>query len=273
MDLNRGRPFCEKAKTTLISRHGAAIVLNYALATDQELTIRWPGSNREAEARVVGLIAGDGKELTYGIAFLNPALNPWNVEFPALTDSDEIVARTLLQCNLCQNLEVVHLNEIEIQVFEANRRIQRFCKACSGATSWKHPAKEAPGNPGSREDKTASEAVIRPAGREKRKHRRIKTTASACVRQSGFPDDIVACENLSGGGIRFRSSRLYPKGSIIEVALPYSAGSGNIFVPSRVAHVQECEGFFRIGASYIGVSGKEKGFQTYEGSTGTSKGV
>ena len=42
LDLVRGRPFCEKGKTILVSRHGAAIALSYALATDQELTIRCP---------------------------------------------------------------------------------------------------------------------------------------------------------------------------------------------------------------------------------------
>jgi hypothetical protein len=266
-DLNRGRPFCEKGKTTLISRYGAAIALQYALATDQELTIRCLGSKREAEVRVVGLIAGEGQgnQLIYGVAFLDPALNPWNVEFPSLTDADEILARALLQCHLCQVREVVHLNEIEIQVFEANRRIHRFCKACSATTAWKATAGEAPNNQVSSQDKPAPEPRIQPAKKEKRKHHRVKTNVSACIRRSGLPDDIVACENVSRGGLRFRSSRHYSRGSQIQVAVPYSPGSGNIFVPSHIVHVQECEGFFRIGASYSGASSREKR-PTYSGS-------
>ncbi len=211
-DLTRGRLFCEKGQTTTVSRHGAAIALNYALATDQVLTIRCLGSNREV--RVVGLIAGQSKELVYGVALVDPTTNPWNVEFPALTDSDEILARTLLQCNQCQTVEVAHLNEIEIHVFEANRRIQRFCKTCSATTSWKQPSKVNLTIPVERADKSSAEPTPQPEGREKRRHARVKTNVPACVRQSGMPDEIVTCENLSRGGIHFRASRLYPKGVI-----------------------------------------------------------
>ena len=163
----------KKGKTTTVSRHGAAIVLNYALATDQELAIRCLGNNREAAVRVVGLIAGEGKELIYGVAFLNPESNPWEIEFPTLIGAADTVGRTLLQCSSCQANEVVHLNEIEIEVIEANRRIQRFCKGCAATTSWKQTVTDSPSHAVLGGHKLAAKASVRQSSQEKRRHNRI----------------------------------------------------------------------------------------------------
>jgi hypothetical protein len=43
----------------------------------------------------------------------------------------------------------------------------------------------------------------------KRKHRRTKVDFAARIRRPGFEDDEVVCENMSRGGIRFKSSRVY----------------------------------------------------------------
>jgi len=257
MDLVRGRPFRVRGKTILVSRHGAAITLSYALATDQEMTIRCPDLNTEAEARVVGLIDAESKELIYGVAFLDPASNPWNIHFPALTDSEEVLARILMLCSSCQTLEVMHLDEIELQVFQANGRIQRFCKSCLATTAWKHMVEDTVCPRVLSPDKAIPHKVIQPTPREKRKHNRIKTSISACIRQLGFPDEIVVCENLSRGGIRFISSRLYATDSRIEVAVPFLSQGVNIFVPSHIVHVQEYEGSFKIGAAYIQTRGRK----------------
>ena len=128
-DLHRGRPFCQRGQTVVVSRHGAAIALNYALVTDQELTIRCLNTGKEAEARVIGLIFSPGNGLVYGMAFLNDAANPWCIDFPALTSADEELGRILLECRMCRAYRVAHLDEIEMQVFETNQGIQQFCKA------------------------------------------------------------------------------------------------------------------------------------------------
>jgi PilZ domain len=257
-DLNRGRPFCHKGRTSVVSPHGAAIVLNYALATDQEFTIRCLNTNKEAEARVVGLISGPGNDLVYAVAFLSPEANPWGIEFPALTGSDDF-GRVLLQCRVCQGYRVVQLNEIEIEVLEANQSIQQFCKSCSAGTSWKRAESEALQEPAAVQGIQTEKPVARPAQEvNKRKYDRIRTSVPACIRQPGIPEEIVICENVSRGGLRFRSSKPYGKGTQIEVAVPYSAGDGNIFVPARIVHVQDCGSFFRLGAAYLGVSGKQQ---------------
>ena len=264
-DLATGRPFCQRGCTSAVSRNGAAIVLNYALSTYQELTIRCLSTNKEAEARVVGLISGPGHELVYGVALLSTAANPWGIDFPTLT-GDEGFGRALLQCQVCQTRRVVHLNEIEVQVFETNQGIHQFCKACSATTSWRRPASEALPESSLPREQPKQESTAQPSRANKRKHARIRINVAACIREPGFPEEIVTCENLSRGGIRFRTPKLYEKGTRIEVAVPYSTGSGNIFVPARIVHVQHCGDFFRLGAAYVGISEKRQQSEGYSGS-------
>jgi len=266
MDLTRGQGFCRKAETLAVSRHGAAIILNYALGTNQELTIRCLTTNEEAEATVVGLISSPGKDLVYGIAFVNPAANPWGIEFPTLTGSDDGLARILLACRLCSAQKIVHLNEIEIQAFEANQTIRQFCNACSETTSWKRLTNKADREPDLPKQTAGRESVSKPKDPvNRRKHGRVRSNVSACIRQAGFLDEIVACENISRGGISCRTSKPYQKGTRIEVAIPYSAGSGNIFVPARIVHVQKSGTFFRLGVEYARISGTQKRAERYSG--------
>ena len=86
----------------------------------------------------------------------------------------------------------------------------------------------------------------------RRKHPRTKVSYKACVRRSGFPDDIVTCEDMSRGGICFRSRKQYFERTAIEVAVPYSPGSNAIFVHAEIAWVQELpkEKQFRCGVAY-----------------------
>lgn len=241
-----GRLFSEIGRTLLVSRYGASIVSSQALTIDQELTVRSVTSKKEAVARVLGPIGGQEHELIYGVVLLDTNANPWGIEFPALSGAEDTLARTVLQCGQCACNEVVHLNEIELHVFEANQGIPRFCKGCSGTTSWKQAELSAnqPVSPG-------SSAAEPPNGKKKRKYERVQTKVSACVRQPGFADEMVQCENYSRGGFCFLTPTHYREGSRIEVALPYSAtGNGNIFVSARIVHVQRLGTKFKVGSSY-----------------------
>jgi hypothetical protein len=94
-----------------------------------------------------------------------------------------------------------------------------------------------------------------PAARTKndRKHVRMKVKMSACVRMIGLEDDVVEVENVSRGGFGFKSAKRYPKGSRIDVCLPYTPGGANIFVPGRIAFVKEmpAERVSLYGVAYI----------------------
>ena len=60
-------------------------------------------------------------------------------------------------------------------------------------------------------------------------------------------------ENMSRGGLCFRTNKAYVSGSPIEVAVPFSAGGANIFVTARVAHVMRkgTDNVFRVGVAYV----------------------
>ncbi len=59
--------------------------------------------------------------------------------------------------------------------------------------------------------------------------------------------------NVSRSGLCFEGRRVYPKDSQVEVAIPYSSGGGNIFLPARIARVQNLPtgAITLYGAEYV----------------------
>jgi hypothetical protein len=86
----------------------------------------------------------------------------------------------------------------------------------------------------------------------RRKHPRTKVTYKACIRRSGFTDDVVTCEDMSKGGLSFKSRKKYFERTAIEVAVPYSPGANAIFVPAEIAWVVEItkDKLYRCGVAY-----------------------
>ncbi len=76
---------------------------------------------------------------------------------------------------------------------------------------------------------------------------------AACIRIPGSDDDIVECEDISRGGLRFKSRRRYREKTLIKVAAPFSPGSPAIFVSAQIVRSEEIEGQkpFRYGAAYV----------------------
>ena len=60
----------------------------------------------------------------------------------------------------------------------------------------------------------------------------------ACIRRRGFAEEVVVCEDLSKGGLSFRSRNQYAENSRVEVAVPFTPGTGAIFVPIRIVFSQ-----------------------------------
>ncbi len=235
--------FTGEARTLSISRHGATIVLERKLAPAQLIAVRRVGSDLSAKARVVGQIGGQRGGYVYGVAFLNPRENLWNIGFPPLAESEKAVGRVLLECAACQTREVAYLNELETEVFEANQSLSRSCEHCGDWTQWKQADYEmtandaGPGLPGGAAPQAAARAA---RGRNARKNVRVRLKdMTACIRQPGFGEEVVRVENVSRGGLRFSSPKTYYAGSGIEVAVPYTPGAANIFVPARIVRTQE----------------------------------
>jgi len=69
----------------------------------------------------------------------------------------------------------------------------------------------------------------------------------------GSDEELAVCENMSRGGLCFRTRRAYAQESVVEVAVPFTKGAANIFVPARVVYMQEVPAarLYRHGATYI----------------------
>jgi hypothetical protein len=87
----------------------------------------------------------------------------------------------------------------------------------------------------------------------RRKHARTKVNYSACVRHPERGDDIVVCEDMSRGGLRFKSKKTYYERTLIEIAVPYVPGQAPIFVPAQIVFVQELpdQQLIRYGIAYL----------------------
>ena len=276
-----GKMFSEQTKTVLISRHGAGIVSQYALYAEQELILRRLDTNKEAEIRVVGQLGADGNTYTYGVAFLDPEMDLWGIKFPGMTDSEKVASRVLLQCSSCKTRETVEQSDLESDVYLVNEGIVRSCKKCGSSTFWKQATDDESNELvpvgtistlefGEKEGAAATPPTALPAevpepaptakapGRveNRRKHVRTKVSFKACIRSYTFGDDIVACEDISRGGLRFKTRKAYVPQTDIEVAVPYSPGTQSIFVRAQIVHVEELKGErrYRCGVCYASKS-------------------
>jgi hypothetical protein len=256
-----GKQFIETTKTVVLSLHGAGIVSKRKLAIEQELILVHAETNKEAEIRIVGQIGSADGSYTYGVAFLHPEVNFWGVEFPPTIGTEASAQSMTFQCSICGCREVIGPGNLELDINAIHGGILRDCNRCKSPTLWTQtsadlaePIALPEATPVSSEPAAPSEACPAPAPlKNRRKHRRIKVNFSACVRNPGSEDRLVQCENVSRGGLCFKSSQRYYESSRIEVAAPYTPGSPCILVPAQIVRVEELpeERMFRCGVQYL----------------------
>ena len=239
----------QKAETMLVSRNGGVLRLKDKLFTGQELTIRRQREGdhwKVARARIVAEIDQDGDGFLYAIAILDPRADFWDIDFPAPQSAPEALARLLMECSFCQRREVVYLNEPEVKSFEVRKCVARVCTHCDSPSIWIEAQPE-----------SSSESVATSNGDERvfprRNRTRVKARVLACIRRRGFAEEVAVCEDLSKGGLSFRSRNQYEEGSRVEVAVPFAPGSAAIFVPIRIVFSQAIPsaGLYRHGAAYL----------------------
>ncbi len=264
-----GKVFSEQTKTVVLSRHGAGIVSQHKLSAEQEMIIRRLDTDGEADVRVIGQIGAHEDSYTYGVAFLSEKINFWGIEFPPATESEKQASHLLVECSSCKGREAVDHNELEADVYAINEGIVRYCKRCGSSTVWKRASGVAEpeavsASPASKpepplalspapEPATLSAPKSAAPQANRRKHVRAKVNFAACIRIPGSDDDIVECEDISRGGLRFKSRRRYREKTLIKVAAPFSPGSPAIFVSAQIVRSEEIEGqkLFRYGAAYV----------------------
>src|SRR5580658_1841341 len=239
------------AETLLVSRSGGVLRLDEKLTTGQEITLRRMEGDvvKITRARVMAEIDQEPDGFLYAIHITEPRADFWDIEFPALHKADQALARLLMECGFCQRREVVYLNELELKSFEVRKCVARLCKHCDTPSIWI----EAQAEIKSQEKGAANQLTVEERVIPRRNRTRVKARVLACIRRRGFQEEVAVCEDLSKGGLSFRSRNHYPEGTRLEVAVPYTPGSGAIFVPIRIVFSQPIStaGLFRHGAAYL----------------------
>ncbi len=246
-----GATFTQTAETLLVSRNGGVVRMSERLDAGQELHLRrsLEGDHwKHARARVVAEIDQDANGFLYAIHLLEPRADFWDIDFPSPHKAEEALARLLMECSFCQRREVVYLNELQLRSFEVRKCVARLCRHCDAPSIWIESLSEVAAPENGAAHPSVEERVV-----PRRNRTRVKARVLACIRRRGFAEEVVVCEDLSKGGLSFRSRNQYGEGSRVEVAVPFTPGSGAIFVPIRIVFSQAIPsaGLYRHGAAYI----------------------
>jgi len=234
-----GYDFSQPVRTEVVTRDGGLIVCPMVLHVGD--TINLMRGEKNVSARIVGQVGLLKEEQLYGIQFEEPSPDFWGIHF--ITPHVEAAGRAVLECGACTIQRILHLGEIEMLVFESTKVVAHDCERCGRQTLWMEPT--ILGEP---ELLTGAEAynqgfespkAPRSASLNDRKHQRISMrNTKACIRRSGYTDDVVDVLDLSRGGVHFLSFVDYYKHTMVEVAVPYTNGGANVFVPAEVVRIQ-----------------------------------
>jgi hypothetical protein len=138
-----GKVFSEETNTVVLSRHGAGVVTRYRFSPDELLTLRLPGTAKEAAIRLIGQIGGEPGRYVYGVTFVDPNPDFWAMEFPPPDPFESASPRIALECSMCQTHVEIEQGDIEEDVYAVNGNILRFCAECGTSTPWKKAEGEA----------------------------------------------------------------------------------------------------------------------------------
>jgi hypothetical protein len=279
----------------VLSLHGAGIVSVKKLIAEQELTLRSMVTNRETEIRVVGEIAESEGVHTYGVAFVDESLDFWQSEFPQTLPPEGRPLVLSLECSGCRAPLTVENGDFEFDVCAIHGGLVRHCDNCGLATVWKQtthlpslrPVVAALSSAGNRppaasvvtvlEQPSAPAAPISPPATptveplpaihsggppapapllERRERVRAKVNYFACVRSDAFGDDVVACIDMSRGGMSFKTKNFYLVNITVMIAVPFSPESPRapaIFVSARIASVSDFPNgkLYRCGVEFL----------------------
>jgi hypothetical protein len=252
-----GRAYSEEAQTLEVSHNGAMILTNRNLTPQDEIVIRRELTGKESPAQIVGQVRSDPAGFVYGIKLLDPGINLWDINFVPLPESERAVGRALLECAKCRLREVVYLEEFETEVYHAHRYIYHACKRCRESTIWNEAAHEPVGREPVMPPPPPApppEPTVAPRARNERQHNRINCNLRACIRyQRHFDEEVLEVNDLSRGGVCFTTRKYLAPGTKFEIAVPYSPGMANIFVPAEIVRLKAIpdKNLYECGGHYL----------------------
>jgi hypothetical protein len=252
-----GKDLWEEGRTVVVSRRGAAIMVDLELYAGQNIKIQRVGIGKEAMARVVGRIVGGSEAHVFGVALLDPAANLWDIAFPAAPDPEKAVLRALLRCIACCRLEVTYLCEFEADLFLRHHCVSRTCASCGGWTTWTRPFGNTSTDPHVpvelNSELQGSQQLLARGRQNLRSHDRIQVEAVGCVRHSTLGNEVVLVRDLSRGGLSFYSANHYPEGLRMEMAVPYASRAPNIYSLARIVSSRKGaqKGLIEYGVAYL----------------------
>lgn len=254
-----GHVFSEEARTLLLSRKGAMILTSRSLTPQEEILIRRESIGKESRAQVVGLVRKQPDGFVYGVKLLNSSINLWEIYFVPMSEEERAVGRMLLQCAKCGLREVIYLEEFEIEVYYANRYIYHNCQRCQDTTVWNETVYDQTEwmreiSPPPPPPPPPPDPAARPRTKNERRHNRIRCKLRACIRyESHFEDEVLEINDVSRSGVSFETRKYLAPGTKIEIAVPYSPGMANIFVPAEIVRLKEIpdKKLYECGAAYI----------------------
>jgi len=233
-----GYDFSQPVRTELVTRDGGLIVCPMVLTVGDVINLM--RGEKRVDARVVGQVGLLKDEQLYGIQFLDPAPDFWGITFGA--GQQEAAGRVVLECGACTLQMVLPLAEIEMLVFESTKVVAHDCMRCGRQTLWMEPAILGEPDLLTGADAFNQGFEVRPmrsTSINDRRHQRVSMrNTKACIRRPGFSDDVVDVVDLSRGGVHFLSHIDYYRNTIVEVAVPYTVGAANVYVPAEVARIQ-----------------------------------
>ena len=233
-----GYDFSQPVRTEIVTRDGGLIICPMVLNVGDVINLM--RGEKRVNARIVGQVGIRKEEQLYGLQFLESDPSFWGVKFADL--NQEAAGRAVLECGACTMQQVLPLGEIEMLVFESTKVVAHDCDRCGRQTLWMEPS--ILGEP---ELLTGAEAFnqsfevrpMRSASINDRIYQRISMrNTKACIRRPGYADDVVDVLDLSRGGVHFISHVDYYRNTMVEVAVPYTNGGANVFVPAEVVRIQ-----------------------------------
>jgi len=246
----QGTQFFVRTQTSAIHDNGVSVPLTKKLAIGSNVIVRNSDTDEEFTAAVTEITPGPKSGDVYRLEFQERFNEVRTLDLTPAPSGPASIVR--LECSFCHSVSPIPLSEMDLEIFASTQELIRYCETCYASTEWRE----------FREDRAASHAkqsAIPDAtgddssspARERRQNRRTTMRAMACVRFSGT-EIVVECEDISKGGFRFKSSREYPAGTRVDVAVPYTKSSTNIFCPASISYCQQLpEGKFRQGVNYI----------------------